>query len=100
PAEVREQISTIIRRQEPEAIARASLAMAKRPDSSSDLAGINVPTLVITSSADTLISPDLSKQIADAIPGAQLETIEGAGHISAMEAPEQFSELVRAFVGQ
>ncbi|MCK9495751.1 MAG: alpha/beta hydrolase [Dehalococcoidia bacterium] len=98
PSEVRERVSEIIRRQDPEAIARASLAMAARADSTGDLAGIDVPTLVITSSADTLISPDLSKQMADAVPGARLETIEGAGHLSNMEAPEQFNEIVESFL--
>ncbi|MGE3961196.1 MAG: alpha/beta fold hydrolase [Dehalococcoidia bacterium] len=96
--ELRERVSTIIRRQAPEAIARASLAMAGRADSRGDLAGIDVPTLVITSSADALISPDLSKQIADAIPGARLEMIEGAGHLSNLEAPEEFDRLVSEFV--
>ncbi len=99
-AEVREQVSTIIRRQEPEAIARASLAMAGRADSRGDLAGITVPTLVITSSADALISPDLSKEMAQAIPNAELKTIDGVGHLSNMEAPEAFNDLVREFVGR
>jgi len=98
--EVRSQVSEMIRRQEPEAIARASLAMALRADSRGDLAGIDVPTLVITSSADALISPDLSKEMAEAIPGAELETIEGVGHLSNLEAPEAFNDLVSAFVGR
>ena len=99
-AEGRERVSAIIRRQEPEAIARASLAMASRADSRNDLAGIDVPTLVITSSADALISPDLSKEMAEAIPGAELKTIDGAGHLSNLEAPDTFNSLVRAFVGR
>ena len=99
-AEVRERVSAIIRRQEPEAIARASLAMAARADSRNDLAGIDVPTLVITSSADALISPDLSKEMAEAIPGAELKTIDGVGHLSNLEAPDTFNSLVRDFVGR
>ncbi|MCA9851056.1 MAG: alpha/beta fold hydrolase, partial [Dehalococcoidia bacterium] len=98
--ELRDRVSTIIRRQEAEAIARASLAMAGRADSRGDLGGIDVPALVITSSADTLISPDLSKEMADAIPGARLETIDGAGHLSNLEAPEAFDALVRDFVSK
>jgi len=99
-AELRAQVSEIIRRQEPEAVARASLAMAQRADSRGDLAGIDVPTLVITSSADALISPDLSKEMAEAIPGAELETIEGVGHLSNLESPEAFNGLVREFIGR
>jgi len=98
--EVRERVSTIIRRQDPEGIARGSLAMAHRADSRGDLAGIDVPTLIITSSADSLISPDLSKEMADAIPNARLETIEGAGHLSNLEKPDEFNTLVESFIKQ
>lgn len=100
PAAVRERVQAIIRRQTPEAIARAALAMAHRADSTSDLAAITVPTLVITASADTLISPDLSKAIADAVPNARLETIAGAGHLSSMEAPAEFNRLMAEFASQ
>jgi len=95
---VSERVRTIIRRQPPEAIARAALAMAHRADSTADLAAIAVPTLVITSSADALISPDLSRAIADAVPNARLEIIAGAGHLSNLEAPEAFNGLLGAFV--
>jgi len=98
PAEVREAVSSIIRAQPPESIAQAALAMAQRADSQGDLAGISVPTLVITSSADTLISPDFSKAMADAIPGARLETIPNAGHLSNLEAPDAFNQLIAGFV--
>jgi pimeloyl-ACP methyl ester carboxylesterase len=72
------------------AIAAASLGMAERPDSVSDLAGIDVPTLVITGSADTLIPPDVTAAVADGVPGAELVRIEGAGHLSNLEAPAAF----------
>lgn len=100
PAEVRDRVSSIIRAQEAEAIAQASLAMANRADSQGDLAGISVPTLVVTSSGDTLISPDLSKAMADAIPSARLETIPDAGHLSNLEAPEAFNQLLSGFVAE
>ncbi|MEX2372230.1 MAG: alpha/beta fold hydrolase [Dehalococcoidia bacterium] len=98
PAEVVDRMKTIIRRQPAESIATAALAMAARADSTADLAGIDVPTLVITSSGDGLISPDLSQAIADAVPGAQLETIQGAGHLSNLEAPDEFNRILAAFV--
>ncbi len=94
PQAVRERVTTLIRRQSAEAIATASLAMAERADSVPDLAGIDVPTLVITSSNDTLIPPDASSPMAEQIPGARLEVIEGAGHLSNVEAPEEFNRLL------
>lgn len=100
PADVRDRVSAIIREQPAESIAQAALAMGQRADSQGDLAGISVPTLVITSSDDALISPDFSKAMADAIPGARLETIPGVGHLSNLQAPEAFNQLLSGFVAE
>jgi pimeloyl-ACP methyl ester carboxylesterase len=78
-----------------EAIAAAALGMAERPDSTPDLATIDVPTLVITSTADRLIPPSVTAEMAGQIPGARLHTIEGAGHLSNVEAAEAFAEALQ-----
>jgi pimeloyl-ACP methyl ester carboxylesterase len=88
-------VRTIIAAQPPESIAAASLGMAARPDSTPDLAGITVPTLVVTGSKDTLIPPAATKPIADGVRGAGYEVIDGVGHLSNLEAPERFSALLR-----
>jgi 3-oxoadipate enol-lactonase len=95
PAELWTQVKSIIAAQSPDAIAAASLGMAERPDSTNDLPGIDVPTLVVTASADTLIPPVATSPMADQIPGAQLEVIEGVGHISNLQAPREFNRLLR-----
>jgi pimeloyl-ACP methyl ester carboxylesterase len=87
-------------RQPAESIAVASLAMSARVDSTPDLAQISVPTLVITSSADTLIPPEATTPMAEQIPGARLAVIEGAGHLSNMEAPEEFTRLLHEHYGR
>ena len=53
--------------------------MAERPDSTPDLATIDVPTLVLTSTEDRLIAPEISAEMAGLIPQGRLETIEGSG---------------------
>jgi 3-oxoadipate enol-lactonase len=80
-----------IRDQPVEAIAAAAIGMAERPDSTPDLATIDVPTLVITSDGDLLIPPDVSAPMADQIPGAQLAVLPGVGHLSNLEDPTGFS---------
>jgi pimeloyl-ACP methyl ester carboxylesterase len=95
PEELRERVHAWIAEQTPEAIAAAALGMAERADSTPDLAGIDVPTLVITSEGDALIPPDASSPMADLIPGATLAVIPAAGHLSNLEAPERFDELLR-----
>jgi 3-oxoadipate enol-lactonase len=95
PPDLWNRVKENIRAQPAEAIAAASLGMAERPDSTGDLAGIDVPTLVITSTGDTLIPPEATTPMAEQIPGAGLEVIDGAGHLSNLEAPEEFNRLLR-----
>ena len=64
--------------------------MAERPDSTPDLATIRVPTLVLTSTEDRMIAPEVSAEMAGRIPQGRLQTIEGVGHLSNLEAPESF----------
>jgi 3-oxoadipate enol-lactonase len=87
-------VREIIAGQPAASIAAAALGMAERPDSTPDLATINVPTLVITSDADTLIPPEATSPMAAQIPGGELAVIGGAGHLSNLEAPAAFDELL------
>jgi pimeloyl-ACP methyl ester carboxylesterase len=90
PVDLRARVRGWIAEQPPVAIAAASLGMAERPDSTADLATIDVPTLVLTSTDDRLIAPEISAEMAGLIPQGRLETIEGVGHLSNLEAPEAF----------
>ena len=74
--------------------------MALRPDSTPDLPTIDVPTLVITAEGDSLIPPDVTAPMAEKIPGAKLAVIEGAGHLSNLEQPEEFTRLLREHVAR
>ena len=90
PEELRARVRAWIEDQSPEAIAAALLGMAERPDSTPDLAAIRVPTLVLTSTEDRMIAPEVSAEMAGLIPQGRLQTIEGVGHLSNLEAPEAF----------
>jgi 3-oxoadipate enol-lactonase len=96
--ELQERVKGWVADQSAEAIAAASLGMADRPDSTPDLGGIDVPTLVITSDGDRLIPSELTTPMADAIPGARLEVLTSVGHLSNVEAPKRFTELLRDHV--
>jgi 3-oxoadipate enol-lactonase len=92
--DLRQRVREMIAGQPAASIAAASLGMAERPDSTPDLGGIDVPTLVVTSDGDRLIPPDVSSPMADQIPGAELAVIDGAGHLSNLEAAGAFDELL------
>jgi 3-oxoadipate enol-lactonase len=62
------------------------------------LASIRVPTLVVAGGQDAGTPPAMAHAIAQAVPGARLETIADAAHLSAAERPERFHALVSAFL--
>lgn len=72
----------------PETFLRHQAAIIGRPDSRPTLAGIKVPTAVITGDADRITPPEAAREMAAAIPGAQLTLIPGAGHMAIIEQPE------------
>ena len=80
-------------------IVGALAAMRDRSGSESllpTLAGI--PTLVIVGEADALTPPDQARAMAQAIPGATLAVIAGAGHLPPVEQPEEVTKQLREFI--
>ena len=67
-------------------------------DQTQRAASVNVPTLVLVGSEDSITPPALSQQLAELIPGARLEVIEGAGHISNAERPAGFNRAIASFI--
>ena len=68
-------------------------------DTTEELAGIAVPTLVVAATLDRLASPARSRELAAGIPGAELVEVE-SGHLVAAEAPEAWRAAVRTFLDQ
>jgi pimeloyl-ACP methyl ester carboxylesterase len=65
-------------------------------DTSSRLSQLTMPTLVIHGTEDQMLPVANARAIASRIPGAQLEILEGVGHLFFWEQPERSAELVRA----
>lgn len=79
-------------------IAGALDAMMKRPDSTPDLAGIDVPVLVVVGEEDAITPVKEARAMQEKIPGAQLQVIAHAGHLSSMERPAAFNHVLTEFV--
>jgi 3-oxoadipate enol-lactonase len=73
-----------------------SCGAIERMDLRDQLARIAAPTLVISGADDEATPPEHQRLIADAIPGARLETVAPAAHISAVERPAIVNELIAA----
>ena len=93
-----EFVGSMMARQRPGGVAAALKGMAARPDHTPMLASINVPTLIITGRADTLIPPSKSEAMARAIPGSRLVVVPDAAHLSNVENPEAFNAAVKEFI--
>jgi pimeloyl-ACP methyl ester carboxylesterase len=65
-----------------------------RHDQRPRLGNVAVPTLVACGEEDRVCPPELSREIAEAIPGARLAIIEGAGHYATLDQPAIVSELL------
>jgi 3-oxoadipate enol-lactonase len=74
------------------------VAAIRHIDITDRLQAITRPTLVIAGADDPGTPPAMSEVIAAAIPGARLEIIPSASHLSCIEQPEIFNRLVRDFL--
>lgn len=79
---------------------RASLrALMGRSSVVSRLGEIGVPTLVTVGEEDLATPPSQAREIADAVPGASLALIPGAGHLTPLERPDAVTRGMLAFLG-
>jgi 3-oxoadipate enol-lactonase len=63
-----------------------------------DLAGFDVPTLIIVGSDDVVVTPDVARMVNRCIKGSRLAVVDGAGHSVYFEKPAEFNELVAGFL--
>lgn len=77
------------------ALAAASMAAT---DHSTDLPRITVPALVVVGEHDVVTGVAESRAMADAIPGARIAIVPGAGHAANQERPVEFDRVVGEFL--
>jgi pimeloyl-ACP methyl ester carboxylesterase len=93
-------VRAMMARQPANGVAAALRGMAQRPDRGEWIKAINIPTLIITGGADTLIPVSDSEAMAKAIAGSKLVIIPDTAHLSNVENPEAFNAAVRDFLGK
>lgn len=82
-----------IARQGGDGIAWCQRAMAARPDRTEVLRAVDAPAFVARGAEDALTQPEEAALMADAL-GVEPVTIEGAGHLPAIEAPLAVAGLI------
>jgi 3-oxoadipate enol-lactonase len=96
--ELVEYVRAMIFENSPDGVVAALGAMRERPDSSPLLGEIGVPTLVVGGEEDSISSPEIMGAMAAEIPGASHVTIPHTGHLSNLEAPEEFNSTLTDFL--
>ncbi|ETX16203.1 3-oxoadipate enol-lactonase [Roseivivax halodurans JCM 10272] len=61
-------------------------------------AALRLPVLGIAGSVDGSTPPDLVRETAELVPGAEFRLIRGAGHLPCVEKPEEYAEILTDFL--
>ncbi|MEQ1727461.1 MAG: alpha/beta fold hydrolase, partial [Vicinamibacterales bacterium] len=93
-----ERVRALVLGNQSSAIEGALTAMMARPDSTSLLPSITVPTLVLVGDEDVLTPPALSTAMAALVPSAELVVVPQAGHLSNLEQPDAFNAALLRFL--
>ena len=62
------------------------------------LSKITVPTLIIHSTEDLAIGVKMAEIMNERIPNSRLKIVEGAGHHTMLEKPDEFKNTVLDFL--
>lgn len=83
---------------EAEGVNRQLMAILNAPERRDSLRRVALPCLVIHGTDDTLIPPEEGREIASLIPDAELEVIEGMGHVITPALAPVIVERVNRFI--
>ncbi len=96
--ELVDRVRRLVLEARPHAIVNALHALRDRPDSRATLAQIQVPTLIVRGREDVVATAEEAEEMRAGIAGSRVVTLDGAGHLSSLEAPAAFDEAVRVFL--
>jgi pimeloyl-ACP methyl ester carboxylesterase len=95
-----EMCQTMILKTSRAGYAAAQRGMAERRDAREDLGKIAVPTMCIVGVDDAITPADGVRGMAAAIPGAEVEVVEAAGHMAPLEQPDVVNSAIRRLLGR
>jgi len=83
---------------DPSGLIRFGRAIFHRDGVLGELGSIDVPALVLVGEEDRSTPPFRARRLAAALPGARLETIPRAGHLSTLDNPAAVNAALAAFL--
>lgn len=82
----------------PELFVRHQRALQRRPDAQRSLQKLKVPTMVLCGAHDRLTPPKRHETMAELIPSAELVVLPNAGHMPTLEAPDEVTIGLKAWM--
>jgi len=79
-------------------VIKTLLALSKRKETCSKLSEIKVPVLILVGDKDKITPPEAAQFMHEEINGSVMSIIKNAGHLSNLENPGQFNELLKRFL--
>jgi sigma-B regulation protein RsbQ len=95
--ELGEELTNSFCRTDPE-IARNFARVTFLSDNRADLAKVDVPALVLQSSADAIAPEAVGRYVAEQLPGGRFAMLDAVGHCPNLSAPEQTAEAIEEFL--
>jgi len=89
---------TELGRQQRAGTKQAIFGVTDREPIQDEIEKITAPTLVVVGSEDVATPVAKAELIASTIPGAQLVTLPGVGHVSTLEAPDAVNAAIVPFL--
>ena len=86
-ADVQARLVAMVERCSPDSFAAQIRALLTRPDAAPALAGLRIPTLLLSATGDTWSPPAQHEAMRELCPRAELIVVPEAGHMLPMEQP-------------
>ena len=90
----------LILEQHASGVEAALVALRDRPDARGGLFQIHCPTALVCGDRDAITPPSVMQALADGIPGSELTVIPGAGHMTNLEEPARFNQILASLVDE
>jgi sigma-B regulation protein RsbQ len=97
--ELGEELTNSFCRTDP-AIARVFARATFLSDNRADLAGVDLPTLVVQCRRDAIAPPEVGAYVQAAVGGSRLVTLDATGHCPQLSAPEATGAVIAEFVSE
>jgi sigma-B regulation protein RsbQ len=95
--ELGEELTNSFCRTDPE-IAAQFARVTFLSDNRADLAGVDIPVLILQSRVDAIAPPAVGEYVHRAIPSSTLVVLDATGHCPNLSAPDETTAAIRAFL--